>query len=116
MYNKQQESALARSLTNSTQSGFLSRSSKNGGTANFNELRFEDKMGSEEIFLQAEKDLNIIVEHDQSRTVQHDETVTISNDRTEQVGNNETEASAATRSGPSAATISLPLAAIKPSR
>ncbi len=89
VYNEQQ--GVPYTLPDiSTQSGFLSRSSKNGGTANFNELRFEDKMGSEEIFLQAEKDLNIIVEHDQSRTVQHDETVTISNDRTEQVGNNET--------------------------
>jgi type VI secretion system secreted protein VgrG len=89
VYNEQQ--GVPYTLpANSTQSGFLSRSSKGGGTANFNELRFEDKAGSEEIFLQAEKDLNIIVEHDQTRTVQHDETVSITHDRTEKVGNNET--------------------------
>jgi type VI secretion system secreted protein VgrG len=75
---------------NSTQSGFKSRSSKGGGSADYNELRFEDKMGSEEIFLQAQKNLTIMVENDQSRTVQHDETVNISNNRTEQVGSNET--------------------------
>jgi type VI secretion system secreted protein VgrG len=75
---------------NSTQSGFKSRSSKGGGTADFNELRFEDKMGSEEIFLQAQKDLTILVEHDESRTVQNDETVAITQNRTESVGGNET--------------------------
>ncbi|MDB5861501.1 MAG: hypothetical protein JWQ76_5190 [Ramlibacter sp.] len=39
-----------------TRWGIKSRSSKGGGAANFNELRFEDKMGSEEIYLHAEKD------------------------------------------------------------
>ena len=83
---------------NSTQSGFKSRSSKGGGSADFNELRFEDKMGSEEVFLQAQKDLTIMVEHDEKRTVQHDrtkdvqhdETTTIGNDRKETVSQNET--------------------------
>ena len=96
VYNEQQ--TVPYSLpANSTQSGFKSRSSKGGGSADYNELRFEDKMGSEEIFLQAQKDLNIVVEHDESRTVghdrsktvQHDETTTIGNDRTESVGKSE---------------------------
>ena len=89
VYNEQQTVPYALP-GNSTQSGFLSRSSPGGGAADFNELRFEDKMGSEEVFLQAQKDLTIMVEHDESRTVQNDETVTISQNRTESVGNNET--------------------------
>jgi type VI secretion system secreted protein VgrG len=38
-----------------TRSGIKTRSSKGGGASNFNELRFEDKKGSEEIYLHAEK-------------------------------------------------------------
>ena len=41
---------------NMTQSGIKSRSSKGGSPANFNEIRFEDKKGSELIFVHAEKD------------------------------------------------------------
>lgn len=89
VYNEQQ--GVPYTLPdNSTQSGFKSRSSKGGGSADFNELRFEDKTGSEEIHIQAQKDMTILVKHDESRTVQHDETVTIGNDRTEKVGKNET--------------------------
>lgn len=39
-----------------TRWGLKSRSSKGGGASNFNELRFEDKKGSEEVYLHAEKD------------------------------------------------------------
>jgi type VI secretion system secreted protein VgrG len=49
---------------NQTRSTFMSRSSKGGGTANYNELRFEDLKGSEQIFLNAEKDMDHRVEHD----------------------------------------------------
>ncbi|HUY13833.1 MAG TPA: type VI secretion system tip protein TssI/VgrG [Terriglobia bacterium] len=49
---------------NQTRSTFMSRSSKGGGTANYNELRFEDKKGSEQIFLNAEMDMDHRVEHD----------------------------------------------------
>ena len=41
---------------NKTRWGLKSRSSRGGGAANFNELRFEDKTGSEEVYLHAEKD------------------------------------------------------------
>jgi type VI secretion system secreted protein VgrG len=47
---------------NQTRSTFLSRSSKGGGTSNFNEMRFEDKKGSEQIFMNAEKDMDLRVE------------------------------------------------------
>ena len=32
---------------------------------NFNEIRFEDKKGSEEMYIHAEKDQNTVVENDQ---------------------------------------------------
>jgi type VI secretion system secreted protein VgrG len=82
---------------NKTQSGIKSRSSQGGGPANFNEIRFEDKKGSELVTLHAEKDQSISVENDESHSVGHDrtksvghnETTTVSNNRTETVGNNE---------------------------
>ena len=47
-----------------TRSTFQSRSSKGGGTSNYNEIRFEDLKGSEQIFINAEKDLDLRVEND----------------------------------------------------
>jgi type VI secretion system secreted protein VgrG len=82
---------------NKTQSGVKSRSSLKGTPANFNEIRFEDKKGSEEVYIHAEKDQNKVVEndettsvgHDRTETVGHDETITIDNNRTETVKVNE---------------------------
>ncbi|HEX6510375.1 MAG TPA: type VI secretion system tip protein TssI/VgrG [Chloroflexota bacterium] len=83
---------------NATQSGIKSRSSKSGGESNFNEIRFEDKKGSEMLTLHAEKDQEVTVEndeavsigHDRTEKVGHDETITIGNNRTEKVGVDET--------------------------
>jgi type VI secretion system secreted protein VgrG len=47
-----------------TLSGILTRSSKGGGAANANELRFEDLQGKEQIFMNAERDYDLHVEHD----------------------------------------------------
>lgn len=49
---------------NGTRSTFMSRSSKEGASANYNELRFEDKKGSEQIFMNAEHDMDWRVEND----------------------------------------------------
>jgi type VI secretion system secreted protein VgrG len=76
-----------------TQTGIKSRSTKGGNPQNFNELRFEDLKGSEEVHLQAEKDLTILVKnnetrdvgHDRVKNVKHDETSTITGNRTEEV-------------------------------
>jgi type VI secretion system secreted protein VgrG len=73
---------------NATQSGIKSNSSKGGGGSN--ELMFEDRKGSELVYLHAQKDENIVVENDKSERVGHDETIAIGNDRTETVGRNET--------------------------
>ena len=83
---------------NQTQSGILSRSSKGGTAANANAFRFEDKKGEEEVWLHAEKDQRIEVEHDEShwvghdrtKTIDHDETVHVKHDRTETVDHDET--------------------------
>ena len=47
---------------NQTRTTFLTRSTKGGGSSNFNELRFEDKKGDEQIFVNAEKDMDLRVE------------------------------------------------------
>ena len=49
---------------NQTQSGVMSRSTKNGAPDNFNELRFEDKAGEEQIYFHAERDFERVVEND----------------------------------------------------
>ncbi|HET6278678.1 MAG TPA: type VI secretion system tip protein VgrG, partial [Candidatus Polarisedimenticolia bacterium] len=82
---------------NQTQSGIKSRSSKGGAGENFNELRFEDKKGEEQVFLHAEKNQDIEVEndethwigHDRTKKVDNDEKTTIGHDRTEEVKNDE---------------------------
>lgn len=75
-----------------TQSGFKSRSSLGGGPDNFNELRFEDKKGSEDVYLHAEKNWTIMVENDKSQTIGHDETSTVGHDRKKTVQHDETTA------------------------
>ena len=62
---------------NKTQSGLLTHSSTGGGSSNYNMLRFEDKMGNEEIYVQAEKDWNSLIKHDETRTIKNNRTSTI---------------------------------------
>lgn len=50
-----------------TKAGWKSDSTKGGG--GFNEWRFEDKKGSEQVWLRAEKDLDQLVQHKETRTV-----------------------------------------------
>jgi type VI secretion system secreted protein VgrG len=68
-----------------TQSGVKTRSSKGGGTETFNELRFEDKKDSEDVYFHAQKDFHRVVEHDDDLKVGNDQTITIKNNRTEEV-------------------------------
>ncbi len=82
-----------------TQSGIKTRSTKGGTNENFNELRFEDKKGSEQVFIHAEKDMDVEVENnetlsvdnDRTKTIKHDENSNIGNDRNKTVTNNQTE-------------------------
>ncbi|MEQ6250631.1 type VI secretion system tip protein TssI/VgrG [Sulfitobacter sp. HNIBRBA3233] len=98
---------------NATQSGWKSASSKGGG--GWNELRFEDLKGSEEVYFQAEKDHNELIKNNETRhigndfaeevvnnakqdvgvnrdeTVGNNKTTSVGVDRTVDIGNNDTE-------------------------
>ncbi|MGB9407889.1 MAG: type VI secretion system tip protein TssI/VgrG [Terracidiphilus sp.] len=73
---------------NSTRSGILTRSSKGGTAQNANELRFEDKAGSEQIFLNAEKDMDHRTEHDHRRFVGNNDSLIVQTNQSEQIGSN----------------------------
>jgi type VI secretion system secreted protein VgrG len=79
---------------NQTRSTMKSNSSKGGD--GFNEIRFEDKKGNEEIFVQAEKDFNRVVKNNDTLKVgfeksdKGDQTIEIKNDQKVEVGNDHT--------------------------
>ena len=74
---------------NATQSGWKSNSSPGGG--GWNELRFEDKAGSEEVYFQAQKDHNELIKNNESRTIGNDFAESVGHDATQDVENNRTE-------------------------
>ncbi len=73
---------------NKTQSGIKTRSTPDGATDNFNEIRFEDKKGEEEVYMHAEKNFTRIVENNDVQKIGFekkdagDQTVDIYNNRT----------------------------------
>ena len=83
---------------NKTQSGFKSRSSPGGGSADFNEFRFEDKKGSEQVYLHAQKNFDEVIEEQHTITVQKKDQITKveqgNRKITVSMGNNNLEASA----------------------
>jgi type VI secretion system secreted protein VgrG len=66
-----------------TVSTFMSNSSKGGG--GYNELRFEDKKGSEQVYIQAEKDLDVRVKNDSREFVGNDRSLIVKKDQKEKV-------------------------------
>jgi type VI secretion system secreted protein VgrG len=60
-----------------------SNSSKGGG--GFNELRFEDKKGHEQVFMHAERDFDLRIKADRRELVGHDRHLIVRRDRLEQV-------------------------------
>jgi type VI secretion system secreted protein VgrG len=70
---------------NQTRSTFMSRSSKGGASANYNEIRFEDKKGSEQIFINAEKDMDHRVENDSREFVGNDRSLIVKGNQKEKV-------------------------------
>ena len=73
---------------NKTQSGIKSRSTKGGSNDNFNEIRFEDKIGEEEVYIQAEKNHTQLTKNDRSESVGNDRSLSVGNDKSESIGNN----------------------------
>ncbi|MBF8674293.1 type VI secretion system tip protein VgrG [Pseudomonas fulva] len=63
----------------------------------FNELRFEDELGRQEVFIHAERDQNNVVKHDETtrigndrkEQIEHDESILIGNHREKTVGHDE---------------------------
>ena len=88
LYNSANQAIF--NTANKTRSGFLSRSSLKGESANANEFWFDDKKGSELVSLHAERDHSVTVEHDETGDIKHDQTFTIGNDRSTTVKNNDT--------------------------
>ena len=70
---------------NKTMTAFKSNSSKGGG--GFNELRFEDKKGSEQVFLHGEKDQDIRIKNDTKEWIGNDRHLVVKNDTYEHVSN-----------------------------
>jgi type VI secretion system secreted protein VgrG len=52
-----------------TRSGYKSRSTPKGKANNFNELRFEDKKGGEQVYIHAERNLDAVVEACETRHI-----------------------------------------------
>ena len=69
-----------------TRSGVLTRSSERGGEKNANELRFEDKTGAEQIFLNAERDMDHRIENDSRRWVGNRDSIVVQEDQLTRVG------------------------------
>jgi type VI secretion system secreted protein VgrG len=71
-----------------TKSTFRTPSSPGGN--GFNELRFEDAAGSEEVFFHSQKDLNIKVLHNRTQDIGVDNTHHVGSNEVEEVGKNRT--------------------------
>jgi type VI secretion system secreted protein VgrG len=67
-----------------TKSTIKSYSSKGGG--GFNELRFEDKKDSEQVFIHGQKDLDVRIEHDRKEWIGEDRHLIVIRDKMEKLG------------------------------
>ncbi|SCC12716.1 type VI secretion system secreted protein VgrG [Kosakonia oryzendophytica] len=74
-----------------TQMGFLSRS-KDGSVDNANALRFEDKAGEEQVWIQAERNMDTHVKNDETHSVGGSRTVSVAQDYTGSVAGSHTQA------------------------
>ncbi|CAH1662016.1 type VI secretion system Vgr family protein [Chelatococcus asaccharovorans] len=70
-----------------TQSGIVTRTTPGGQLSNANILRFDDKKGSEEVWIRAERDSRRETVHDETITVGHDQSICIDHDRSLTVNN-----------------------------
>jgi type VI secretion system secreted protein VgrG len=68
-----------------TRSTFMSRSSKGGGSSNYNELRFEDLKGQEQIFMNAEMDMDLRVEKDSREFIGANRHLIVTTNQVEQI-------------------------------
>ncbi len=66
-----------------TKSTIKTNSSKGGG--GFNEFRFEDKKGKEQVFIHGEKDLDVRIKHDRKEIIKNDSHLIVEKDQFEKV-------------------------------
>lgn len=71
---------------NGTRTTFRTSSSTGGGTEHYNELRFEDKAGKEQVFLRGEKDSDTRILNDSREWIGNDRSLIVTNDQKESVG------------------------------
>ncbi len=64
------------------------KSASSTGASGFNELRFEDKTGSEQVFVHAEKDYHLRVKNDRIETILNDQHLHVTNNHFEKVDAN----------------------------
>jgi type VI secretion system secreted protein VgrG len=69
-----------------TRSTIMTRSSTGGSASTYNELRFEDKNGSEQVFVRAQYDQDNNVLHDSREAVGNNRSLTVTTDQMEKVG------------------------------
>jgi type VI secretion system secreted protein VgrG len=70
---------------NGTRTTFRTSSSTGGGTAHYNELRFEDKSGKEQIFVRGEKDYDTRILNDSREWIGNDRSLVVTKDQMEKV-------------------------------
>ncbi len=94
VYNNEQKTPYVLP-DHGTQSGIKSRSTPQGDTTGFNELRFEDKKGEEEVYFHAEKNFTRVVENSDSETIGFDkkdpgdQTIKVFNNQVIEIGHQE---------------------------
>jgi type VI secretion system secreted protein VgrG len=71
---------------NGTRTTFRTSSSTGGGTAHYNELRFEDKTGQEQVFIRGEKDYDTRVLNDSREWIGNNQSNIVMQNRMEKIG------------------------------
>lgn len=84
IYNDEQMPPYALPA-NETRTTFMTRSTKGGGASNYNELRFEDKKDEEQVYLQAEKDMDWRVKSESREYVGANRHLTVKSSQFEEV-------------------------------
>lgn len=69
-----------------TRTTFKTHSTPKAGDDNYNELRFEDKKGDEQIFVRGEKDYDTRIKNDAREWIGNDRSLIVTNNQTESVG------------------------------
>ena len=82
--------AVWRTLTYGQQTAYSQAEKLDTGEPKANEIRFEDKGGKEELFIHAERDMNVRVRYDTSTHIGHDEQLKVGHNRERYVKEDET--------------------------